>query len=170
MAITEATTLERASAAHTRLLDRLMQLYCYDFSEFSEMPLNSDGTFGNADFIREQLGPNHEQYLIRSGPATAGLAIVTRGSYLTGDPAVTDMAQFFVLRAYRRHRVGERAAIELFRRYPGPWEVRVIRSNAAAQSFWRRTIDAFTTGRYREEDVATDLHDGPVFRFDSSVR
>ena len=167
MTVRPKLTVERATPSDHPLLDRLMQLYCYDFSEFSEMALNSDGSYADPEYIREQLGPNHDQYVFRVDGTPAGFGIVTRGSCLNDAPDVTDMTQFFVMRAHRRQRVGERAATDLFRRYGGRWEVRVIRSNTAAHRFWRGTIKAFTGANYRECDIATDRHDGPVFLFES---
>jgi predicted acetyltransferase len=70
----------------------------------------------------------------------AGFVLVQRGSQVSGDMDVWDMAEFFVLRGYRRRRVGASAAREAWRRLPGRWEVRVINANRPAVDFWRRVI------------------------------
>jgi predicted acetyltransferase len=78
----------------------------------------------------------------------AGLALVKKGSDvsgpdLSGSGAAWDMAEFFILRGYRRRGIGTRAAHEVWRRFPGPWEVRVMQANASAQQFWAGAIATF---------------------------
>jgi predicted acetyltransferase len=75
------------------------------------------------------------------------------------------MAEFFVLRRYRRQGVGERAARAAFGRFPGPWEVRERAGNDAAIAFWRRVIHRHTAGRFQEVTWAGDLWQGPVQSF-----
>jgi predicted acetyltransferase len=54
------------------------------------------------------------------------------------------MAEFFVLRRYRRRGIGTRLTHLAFNRFPGAWQVRVMDSNAAAVRFWRKAIESFT--------------------------
>lgn len=161
-------TVTPATPADRLALDRLMQLYCYDFSQFADMPIGDDGRFGDPQFIEEQLGGNHDIYMIRADGQLAGFAIVTRRSLLTGNPEVTDMAQFFVLRPCRRRGVGAGAARQLFDRYPGPWEVRVIATNTPAQAFWRRIIKEYTEGVFSETQSDSPRQPGLVFSFRAS--
>jgi len=60
------------------------------------------------------------------------------------------MAEFFVMRSYRRRGVGLAAAFAAFDRFKGPWEVRQRDENVAAIAFWRRAIHDYTRGNYRE--------------------
>jgi predicted acetyltransferase len=53
------------------------------------------------------------------------------------------MAEFFILRGCRRHRIGTLAAQEVWRRFPGLWEVRVLQANPSATFFWKRVISDF---------------------------
>ena len=163
----EEVTVAQATEAEGPALRRLMQLYCYDFSEFSEMALNDDGTYGDTEYIEEQFGPKRTSYVIRVEGALAGFAIVSPRSHLTGDAGVTDMTQFFVMRAYRRGRIGEFASAFLFDAYPGPWEVRVIAENTGAKAFWRGAIDRYTGGVFTESKLGTDRNRGTLYCFDS---
>jgi predicted acetyltransferase len=52
------------------------------------------------------------------------------------------VAEFFILRKYRRNRVGSRAAATLFAMTPGQWEVPVAFYNRPALEFWRKAIRA----------------------------
>ncbi len=140
-----------------------MQLYCYDFSEFSKMALNADGTFGYPEFIEEQFGPNHTTFLIRSGGDLAGFAIVTPA----GDAGATMMAQFFVMRGHRRAGVGQLAATRLFDTYAGAWEVHVIEENRVALAFWREIIARYTNGDFEPGPYELGNDRGTLFTFRS---
>lgn len=164
----EGVTVAQARETEGPALCRLMQLYYYDFSEFSEMSLNDDGTYGDPELIEEQFAPKYTSYVIRVEGALAGFAIVSPRSYLTRDAGVTDMMEFFVMRAYRRGRIGEFASTFLFDVYPGPWEVRVIAENSAAKSFWRAVIDRYTGGAFIESQLDTDRHRGTLYTFSSN--
>ena len=67
------------------------------------------------------------------------------------------MAEFFVMRKYRRHGIGVIAARDLFARFSGEWQVRQMRANAGATAFWRRAIPV--------EFVEEEIDAGPVQRF-----
>ena len=96
----------------------------------------------------------------------AGFAIVDSRSRFSED-ATWDMNQFFVLRKYRRRGVGRWAAVELFTRFPGRWEVREALKNTAARDFWCRVISDFTGGSFDETSYDDALWRGYVQRFDS---
>jgi predicted acetyltransferase len=69
---------------------------------------------------------------------------VKRGSEISYNESVWDMTEFFVIRGYRRRGIGTEIAHEVWRRFPGLWEVRVMRRNHPAHHFWERAIAAFT--------------------------
>lgn len=94
----------------------------------------------------------------------AGFILKHRYSWLpTGEPPHF-VAEFFVLRKWRRHGVGRAAATELFRRFPGWWEVAQEPENLPAQRFWRQVIGEATGCDFVEVDGAP-LWDGSIQRF-----
>jgi hypothetical protein len=93
----------------------LLQLYKYDFSEFA--PIGSP--YGEVDEEGLFAYPGLESYwqdsgriplLIRADDHLAGFALVNQWSAL-GLPLDHAVAEFFVMRKYRRARVGTRAAL-----------------------------------------------------------
>jgi predicted acetyltransferase len=78
-------------------------------------------------------------------------------------PYTHSMAEFFVMRKYRRGGVGQRAAVELFDRFPGVWSVKQVQSNLPSHSFWRNVIGRYTDGNY--EEIREAGWDGPVQTF-----
>ena len=126
-------------------MERLLQLYLHDFSEFAPRhsvygEVDPAGLFpyppGLGAYWRD---PDRVPLLILAGGATAGFALLGRWSALDR-PLDRGVAEFFVLRKHRRAGVGTQAAHAVFRAYPGRWEVPVAGYNPAALSFWRRVV------------------------------
>ena len=148
-------------------LQALFELYAYDFSELLGIDVADDGRFRTPPLDVYWTDPRCHAFLIRVDEKLAGFALVQQRSRLTGDEAVCDMAEFFVMRKYRRHGIGERVAAWSFDRFRGPWEVRQKTENLAATAFWRRVIGRYTGGRFEEVVLDDERWRGPVQRLDS---
>jgi predicted acetyltransferase len=148
-------------------LAALLQLYVYDFSEMLGIDVGDDGRFDAPSLQGYGTDPRRHAFLVWVDGKLAGFAMIHRGSRLTGDESVFDMAEFFVLRKYRRRGVGEHVAGWLFDCFRGPWEVRQKAENQAATAFWRRAIGRYTGGRFEEEVLDDTRWRGAVQRFDS---
>ncbi len=85
-------------------------------------------------------------FVILSHGARVGFALVTRP--LGG--ARLRLSEFFVAAAARRRGIGRSAALLLFNRFGGAWEIVEDEQNRAALAFWRSVIATLTDGRYRE--------------------
>jgi predicted acetyltransferase len=164
-----SVTVAEAPAAQRPVLDRLLQLYKYDFSEFA--PIGSP--YGEIDEEGSFAYPGLEGYwrengriplLIRADDHLAGFVLVHQWSAL-GLPLDHGVAEFFVLRKYRRARVGTRAALSIFRRYHGRWEVPVAWYNPPALAFWRKVTDEAAPGKVDEVAGDGKRHAGPVLYF-----
>jgi predicted acetyltransferase len=129
---------------------RLLELYGHDFSEFTDADVDEHGSYGYRYLDQYWTEPERHPFLFRVDGYWAGLALVRAGT-------PHDMAEFFVLRKYRRHDVGQTAARVVFARFPGEWQVRQMTANVGATEFWRRAIPV----EFHEE--LTDH--GPVQRF-----
>jgi predicted acetyltransferase len=159
--------LQRALRAQQEVLRHLMQLYVYDFSEILGLEVEDDGRFAQPPLDACWDDPRRHPFLIRAGERLAGFALVHRGSRLSGDPDVWDMAEFFVLRKHRRAGVGLEAARQVFALHRGGWEVRQRREATAATAFWRRAIGECTGGVFTEVDLDDGRWSGPMQRFTS---
>ena len=98
----------------------------------------------------------------------AGFVLIDNEVVLTGNER--SITEFFIMRKYRRQGVGKQVALEVFRRLPAKWEVRVIEKNAPAQAFWRRVIAEYTQDTFQEKRLDNDEWQGPVFSFDNHTR
>jgi predicted acetyltransferase len=129
---------------------QLLELYGHDFSEFTDADVDAHGYYGYRYLDQYWTEPERRPFLFRVDRRWAGFALVR-----VGDPH--DMAEFFVLRKYRRRGVGMSAARDIFARFGGNWQVRQMAANTAATNFWRRAVPPTF------EEEATDF--GPVQRF-----
>lgn len=161
----DLVTVVPVAAGERAVLRHLVDLYAYDFSEILDIDIGDDGRFAFPDLDPYWTEGWRHPFFIRVGGKLAGFALVHGRSRLSGTPGVFDMAEFFVMRRYRRRRVGEAAARQLFARFAGPWEIRQRATNHAAIAFWRRVVDRQTGGRFREETRADDVWQGPVQSF-----
>jgi predicted acetyltransferase len=82
------------------------------------------------------------------------------GFALVRTSAPFDMAEFFIIRKYRRRGIG-RAAIELFQRFAGLWQVRQQHTDPPATGFWRSVIPYPFTERRTSEEIVQEFDSAP---------
>jgi predicted acetyltransferase len=162
-------TLTEGSLADKCIFRNLMQLYQYDVSEFTGQDPDAHGLF-EYNYLDQYWTDGGRQegrlpLLILVDGHVAGFILKHRYSWLDLSNPPHFVAEFFVLRKWRRRGVGRLAAAALFRRFPGRWEVAQEPENVAAQQFWRKVIGEGTQGRY-EEVVGAPQWDGPIQRFE----
>ena len=133
-----------ASAEQQPIVANLLELYAHDFSEFVDLQLDPDGRFGYPGLPRYWSDEGRFPFLVTVDGHLAGCALVCRGSRISADPQTWDMAEFFIVRRYRKRGVGAAVAHEIWRRFPGAWEIRVMESNGPARAFWAAAVAAFT--------------------------
>jgi predicted acetyltransferase len=150
------------------IVANLLELYAHDFSEFYDLDLGADGRFGYRDLPLYWSEPNRHPFLVRMDGNLAGFVLVKRGSLISGDEAVWDMAEFFVVRGYRRRGIGTQVAHEVWRQFPGRWEVRVLQSNHSAHHFWKHAIKAFVGQAIDPVPVEKNGEDWHLFSFESA--
>jgi predicted acetyltransferase len=151
------------------ILGNLMELYQYDFSEFDGADVSEHGLYGYEYLDYYWTEPGRYPYLVRVDGKLAGFALVNRYSLL-GRKDTRTVAEFFIMRKYRRRGVGALVAGRLFGLFPGKWEVAQVPENQAAQAFWRKVIGSLTKGRFEEIQVDNQRWHGPVQFFEFPPR
>jgi predicted acetyltransferase len=161
--------LIRATERDHGTLANLLHLHVHDFSEFLGLTPSEEGRFTYPMLPLYWQDASRSAFLIRAGDRLVGLALVVRGSLVSGDPDVWDVAEFFVVRGVRRRGVGRAAAQQLFRMLNGFWEVRVLDVNTPARQFWQTVIAGYSAGSFTLEPwQRADGSAWHVFRFVSS--
>jgi predicted acetyltransferase len=164
-------TLERATPDLAPQLANLLELYIHDMSAIFSLDVGGDGRYGYARLPLYWSEPDTRYpFLIKSGPQLAGFALATRGSPITANPTDLDVAEFFVLRRYRRSGVGRQAACALWDALPGQWIVRVSEANRGGLAFWRDVVHDYTNGTGTESTRPGHPHGWRVFTLASTAR
>jgi len=162
----EHIELVPAAPEQESIIANLLELYAHDFSEFHSLELGANGRFGYKLLPLYWREPDRYPFLIKVDGRLAGLALVKRGSEISDSEAAWDMGEFFIVRAYRRQGVGMKAAHQVWRRFPGPWEVRVMQSNRTALNFWQRAITTFNGEAIHPTRIEKDGECWYVFAFE----
>ncbi len=164
-----AIELPEVARRQRRLLAHLLQLYLHDFSEFAPL----DSPHGEVDreglFAYERLDlywkdPARRALLITHEGRTAGFVLLHDWSALEReiDHAI---AEFFVLRKYRRSGVGTATLKLLLARYPGRWEIPVAFYNVPALEFWRTVVPLAAPGAVEVTESDSERWRGTVYSF-----
>jgi predicted acetyltransferase len=154
-----------AAPEQESVLANLLELYSHDFSEFVDLELDADGRFGYPWLPLYWTEEDRWPFLVLVDGKLAGFVFVTRGSPPGGDPAVYDMAEFFIVRGQRKRGFGTEAARLIWRRFPGPWRVRVIGSNRPALAFWRSALAGLADAGIQESSLWLHDREWRVFSF-----
>jgi predicted acetyltransferase len=145
--------------AEAPIIANLLELYAHDFSEFHDVEIGEDGRFGYPPLPLYWSEPDRHPFFIKLDGKLAGLVLVTRKE------AVWDMAEFFVLRGCRRRGIGTQVAQEVWRRFPGSWQVRVMQRNTSARHFWSAAISNFVPTHVEKHNEGWT-----IFSFESRPR
>jgi predicted acetyltransferase len=160
--------LQVAASSDAGVLANLIQLYVYDLSDVFNLDPGPDGRFAYDKLPLYWSEPERRfPLLIRCDGKLAGFALTVRGSPVTDDPSTFDLAEFFVLRRYRRAGIGRRAAMLLWDRFAAPWTIRVSEGNHAGCRFWSDVIDEYAQGAATQTTRDGRPHPWRVFWLDS---
>jgi predicted acetyltransferase len=167
--------LRNAEYSQKVILRNLLELYSCDFSVIEGEDVDEFGLFGYRYLDHYWTEAGRYPYLIRVESMLAGFVLLREGTYfdeLSGQFPLPPMkvAEFFVLRKYRRKGVGRFVAQEIFNRYPRRWEIAQIVNNVAAQAFWRKVISEYTNGQFEDHFLNNANWHGQVLVFDNSLR
>jgi predicted acetyltransferase len=153
------------------VLEQLAQLYQYDFTEHAHGDVNEDGRFPYVDLDYFFRRPVRHGYFVRVNGKLAGFALAYEGpAFRDEDERVWWMDEFFVMRKYRKHGVGERVATQMFDMLGGTWEIGQVPTNVDARAFWRKIIGRYTGGEYDEFELDDERWRGTVQYFRAGPR
>ncbi|WP_456271343.1 GNAT family N-acetyltransferase [Bacillus sp. AK031] len=139
-----------ASLSEKDVIKNLMQFYFYDFSEFNRADVTENGQFGSYPYLDHYWEEEGRfPFTLKVGNQYVGFVLVRE--VLNEGEAFHSIAEFFIMKKYRRTGLGRLAAIEVFERFKGTWEVSQIEGNEPAIIFWRNVIDQYTIGNWTEK-------------------
>jgi predicted acetyltransferase len=159
----------RQSSTDRDWLTNVYPFYLHDLSEFDDgyYRLSSDGRWEPNHLPSWLVDDTDSSLILRTPHGRVGFALVNAAPSPHVIPGANyRLAEFFVLRPFRRAGVGRRAAFALFDHLPGVWEVRELPRNSPAIAFWRAIISEYAAGQFEE----TMTHEEVRQTFDSRRR
>jgi len=159
--------VRRAEKSDRLAIQNLLELYLHDLSEYWPYELDEHGLFGYYTLDYYWRESTHAAYVFTVDSKYVGFALVNNDVCLPENERW--MAQFFVVRKYRRQGVARAAAIAIFDNMPGKWEIGQIPLNTVARTFWQEVIRDYTKGAFNETYLENDAWHGALQWFDNSV-
>jgi predicted acetyltransferase len=132
--------------------------YAEYIEELSQLNMNTGvfpvaGEFGEREpelMARWFADDSSHPLVILKNDRPVGFALVSRPSRNQPSAADFRMAEFFITAKERRLGIGKDAAVLIFNRFGGTWEVSEFQYNKPAVTFWRSIVADYTNGRFRE--------------------
>lgn len=127
-----------------------MQFYMYDFSEYVDLDIEEDGLFAGYPDLEEYWGKENTRFpfIIKNDDRYIGFVLV---KFIVSETRnYFSIAEFFIMRKYRRKGIGQAVAVQIFDLYKGQWEVHQKESNKPAQIFWNRIINEYKKGQFKQ--------------------
>lgn len=133
-------TLRAATVADTDVLFHLMQFYYFEASAWSGEVLRADGLYDcdRADVEASLRADPGWAHLLWQGQALVGFVLVDTAEF-EGQP-LPELADLFVLPAYRRQGIAAQVVAALVRPDTGQWLLATYRKDVAAHAFWARNL------------------------------
>ncbi|WP_160680478.1 GNAT family N-acetyltransferase [Clostridium sp. C8-1-8] len=140
-------SLIRVTKNEKEIFYNLNQLFAYDFSELNKMDINDDGLYPQLHDVDDYYTKDeYISFLIKVEGKLAGLAVIK----FINEEGINYFRHYFIMRKYRRLKIGEQAASMIFDMFPGKWRVSQFDFNEPAICFWRKIIDRYTEKSYME--------------------
>ena len=149
-----------ASIEEVSVLRHLLQLYMYDMSEFDGYDVNDHGLFRYRYLDNYWTEENRQAFIVRVYEKIAGFVLVNNHTY--SEEADRSIAEFFIMRKFRRRRIGMQVAHTIFDMHPGCWEVRQTKTNIRAQAFWKSVLTEYSQDPFNEYPHGIGGCDRPI--------
>lgn len=151
--------IERVKEEQREILAHLIELYEYDFSEYENSDVNSYGLYGYSYLDYYWTEKNRYAYFIKVDGKLAGFAMVCGYCYVSKDKETLFMAEFFVMKKYRKQGIGKYTAKEVLKKHPGKWELTVHPNNQISYRFWKGVISEVAKSEIVEVGQVEDVYD-----------
>ena len=149
-----------------RQIYRLLQFS--DFSEYIGTDLNVYGEYEYEHYVDYFVDENRRIYLLKINDKLAGFAFINNISYISKKDNILCVAEFFIMKKYRKKGYGQILAKHIFDKQKGQWEVFQIKANNIAGLFWEKVIGNYTNCNYQVTETENeDGNLGNVFSFNN---
>jgi predicted acetyltransferase len=132
--------LVRASRSNSRLVESLLDDYLGELSNYRDVSVGatSSVSYPYLDAYWSEVG--RHIFLIQYSEQVVGFAFVRNAS--STESVTHQVAEFYVSPDSRRLGIGCRAILEIWKLFPGQWELQVHARNTTAVRFWESCIES----------------------------
>ena len=137
------------------VLQNLFQLYMHDITASLPMDVNEHGLFeyNYLDYYFAETEGNRHAYFVYIDNKIGGFVLVNDDFMVLDkqkDFPCYDLAEMFILNAYKKKGVGEIIAKQVFDLHHGSWEIRPVPRIEGAKKFWLKVVKNYTNNNYVE--------------------
>jgi len=136
--------VEKVTISERDKLEKLLQLYLHDLSLY--FPITFDSNTCEYKYDLNKYFENNYAYFIKSENSILGFILVDdnlENNY--------EISEIFVLNSYKGKKIGEEVVKIIFDIYKGNWTIKVVPLSPKAESFWKKTINNYTNGKFKLE-------------------
>lgn len=140
-------SLNKVTKNEKDIFNNLIQLFAYDFSELNKMDIRDDGLYQplqDADDYYTKA--EYKSFFIKVEGKLAGLVIIK----FIKEENINYLRHFFIMRKYRRLKIGEMTVNIIVNMFSGKWRVSQFYYNEPAIFFWRKVLERYTEDNYVE--------------------
>ncbi|MEM8531075.1 MAG: GNAT family N-acetyltransferase [Chloroflexota bacterium] len=169
-------TIQLAPFEKRYILHSMWIAYVHELSQYHDDLSKTNGLIGEQDDSCDPAGFLAEwwacpgkmfAYFICVSEQPVGFALCAAPPLADGD-ADTVLEEFFLFSSYRNKGIGQQAAVMLFDKLRGTWQLRVLQKNTSALVFWRRVLSQYTHGSFHERVRVASSFPLIEFRFSST--
>ncbi len=164
-----------ATLADYSVIQNMARFYVYDISRSCgftshEWACPKNGMHECSDLKIYFTEENRQAFLIKVGEELAGFVLLRKQN--KEEKVCWEISEFFVFGKFQGKGIGEQIAQDIWKQFPGFWQLSIIPENTPAYGFWKYVIAKYTNQRFTEsvEKVDFDKHQPNriIFRFKSS--
>lgn len=139
--ITPQFVLQEATVKDYPTIQNMARFYVYDLSRYCEWSIPQDGLFESFNFKSYFEDSDRLALIIKVKEELAGFVLINSVTELPDTQ--WNIGEFFILAKFQERKLGTQVTKELWKRYPGKWEVSVIPENQPAYQFWKNSLKSF---------------------------
>jgi predicted acetyltransferase len=142
--------IEKVKIEDKNKLAEMLQLYLHEFSLFDQRQQDENGIYPYKYFDLYWQESDRLPLFIIDDKEIVGFALLILDDPESEQKDIKTISEFFVLEKFRKKGIGKNAAFKIFDMFHGKWAIRQLEGNTNAKSFWKRVVDEYTEGNFRE--------------------
>ncbi len=131
-----------ASKDHQGWISAELQAYLAELSQFASIDKNAAGQYEYPYLDHYWREPDRYPFVIYLDDDAAGFLLMREDLNPADESSLREIAELYVLPAFRQRSVASSAVKEVTVYFPGNWRAAVLSTNDVAYTFWRQLISA----------------------------